>query len=121
MINDNFLTGAAKLMAGESYTIPSYMAFGSTFGTLTATDLITSGEFDRNILDSKSTTGATVKFVGGRTGVEANNERVQVIGLHNSSTIYSSGNLQANTLIASLTHTTSFDISAEFWITFERI
>lgn len=120
MINDNFLAGAAKLMVGESYTIPSYMAFGSSTGTLTSADTKTSGEFDRNALDSKSSTNATSKFVGSRSSVEALNETVQLIGLHNAATLYSSGNLQVNTLIASLIHTTSFDISAEFWVTFSR-
>ena len=121
MINDNFINGAAKLMVAESYTIPSYMAFGSIYGTLGSADTITSGEFDRNILDSKSTNNGTAKFLGSRSSVEAGNQTLQIIGLHNTSTLYSSSNLQVNTLIASLIHTTSFDISAEFWVTFQRI
>jgi hypothetical protein len=121
MINDNFLYGAAKLMAGESYTIPSHMAFGSTFGTLTANDISTSGEFDRNALDSLSTTNNIVKFVGRRLSTEASDETIQLVGLHNASGLASTGNLQANVLLSSLIHTTDFDLEVEFWMQFERV
>ena len=119
MINNNLLQGVAALLAGSSYTIPSHLAFGSTTGTLTAADIITSGEFDRNALDSKTTTGATARLSGGRISTEANNEQVAMVGLHNSATLSSSNNLQAAFLVSSLIHTTSFDIDVEFWFTFQ--
>lgn len=120
MINDNILNGVAQLLSGGSYTIPSYLAFGSTTGTLTAQDIVTSGEFDRNALDSDSASANVVKYIGKRLSTEANNEYVNVIGLHNASTLASSGNLQANFLVPSLLHTTSFDINVEFWFSIER-
>jgi len=120
MINDNYIEGLAKLMTGEAYVIPSYMAFGSTTGTLTAVDLVTSGEFDRNALDSVERIGSTAKFIGSRSSVEANNEVINVVGLHNVVTLASSGNLQANFLVASLVHTSDFDVEVEFWVQHNR-
>jgi UDP-glucose 4-epimerase len=120
MINNNLLYGVAALLAGSSYTIPSHMAFGSTTGTLTADDIITSGEFDRNALSSKTYTLNKVTYEAVIIASEASNKYVNVIGLHNDGTLGSSGNLQANFLVSSLLHTTAFDLSAELWITFER-
>jgi len=121
MINNNYLNGLAKLMTGVSYNIPSYLAFGSTTGTLTATDLVTSGEFDRNALDSTEQIDYVAKFIGRRLSTEAGDERINVIGLHNSGVPGSSGNLQANMLVSSLLHTSDFDVEVEFWVKHERI
>lgn len=120
MINDNFLLGMAKLAGGQSYTIPSHLAFGSTTGTLTSADLVTSGEFDRNALSTPDVATNVVKYIGSRSSVEGDNTYINVIGLHNTSTPYSSGDLQANFLVPSLLHTTSFDIEVEFWVSFNR-
>lgn len=120
MINNNLLTGIAKMLAGESYTIPSYLAFGSTTGTITATDTSASGEFDRNALDSDDRTDYTIKYIGRRLSTEAGSETINNVALVNSSTLASTGNIQANALIASLVHTTSFDVDVEFWITISR-
>ena len=121
MIYNNYLNGVAIKMTGGSYTIPSHMAFGSTTGTLTATDIVTSGEFDRNALDSATQVDYVAKFVGRRLSTEANSEVINVAGLHNTSTLASSGNLQTNMLIASLVHTTDFDVEVEFWVKHERL
>ena len=121
MINDNMLSGVASLMAGSTYTVVSHLAFGSTTGTLTATDLITSGEFDRNAIDSKSATGNVVKYIATRSSTEANGTTyLNLIGWHNTSTANSSGYMQANFLIPSLLQTTSFDIEFELWVQFTR-
>ncbi|HEY9702640.1 MAG TPA: hypothetical protein V6C58_09350 [Allocoleopsis sp.] len=120
MINDNFLNGLATLVTGGSYSIPSYLAFGSTTGTLTANDIITSGEFDRNILTSDSNSANTATFVGARTGAEANNEYVNIIGLVNTSTLFGSNDIQANFLLPSVLHSTSFDLNIEVNFTFNR-
>ena len=120
MINDNFLNGMASLAGGQSYTLPSHLAFGSTTGTLTSADLITSGEFDRNAVSTPVVATNVVKFIGSRSSVEGDNNYINVIGFHNSGTAYSSGNLQTNFLVPSLLHTTSFDIEVEFWISFNR-
>lgn len=116
MINDNYLEGLAKLMTGEAYTIPSHLAFGSTTGTLSATDLITSGEFDRNALSNLERSDNVARFIGSRSSAEANNEVIRVVGFHNSASLASSGNLQANFLVSSLIHTTDFDVEVELWV-----
>lgn len=121
MINNLLLYIAAdKLIGGTTYNIPAYMAFGSTTGTLTAADTVTSGEFDRNALTSTSRTDNIAKYSCTRTSTEANNEYINVVGLHNSSGLASSGNLVANMLVASLLHTTAFDVDIEFWISVSR-
>lgn len=121
MINNKFLYGLASLMAGSSYDVPSHLAFGSDSDTITASDVITSGEFDRNALDYSEATSNTVKFVGGRSSGEADNDYINVIGLHNAATLASSDNLQANFLVPSLLHTSAFDLNVELWVTFNRV
>jgi hypothetical protein len=120
MINDNFLYGLASLMAGSTYTIPGYLAFGSTTGTLNTNDSVTSGEFDRNALDSKTGSLNQVKFYGSRLASEASDEYVNIISLTNSASLGGSGDIQVNFLVPSLLHTTSFDISVEAWVEFNR-
>jgi len=119
MINNNFLEGLAKMLNGESYTVPNYMAFGSTLITPTSADTSVAGEFDRNATTSSRST-YTVKFVGSRTAAEANNETLYNTALVNSSVLYSSGNVQANTVIASIIHSSTFDIDVEYWFTINR-
>lgn len=120
MINDNLLNGIAKLLGAEAYTLPSHLAFGSTYGVLGAADTVTSGEFDRNALDSDVVTLNLIKYVGRRIAGDANNEYVNLITLVNSSSLYGTGDIQAAFLVPSLIHTTSFDIDAEFWIRIQR-
>ena len=120
MINDNILNGIAAKLAGGSYTIPSHLAFGSTSGTLTVNDIITSGEFDRNALSSVTNTTNVVKFIGARLSTEANNETTNIISLVNSGTLRGSGDIQVNFLIPSLIHTTSYDMNIEVWLTINR-
>lgn len=121
MINDNYLNGAATLMAGGGYNVISYVAFGSTTGTITSADLITSGEFDRNAIVSATPTGNTVLYLANRNSTEGDNHYINVIGWHNEAVLASSGNLQANFLVASLLHTTAFDIECELSVTFNRV
>jgi hypothetical protein len=120
MINDNYLNGMAKLAAGQSYVIPSYLAIGSTTGTITASDTQTSGEFDRNVLDTPVVSTNVVKYIGSRTSAEASNEYVNVVSFVNVSTLRGTGDIQANFLIPSLLHTTAFDIEFELWVSFNR-
>lgn len=120
MINDNYLNGMAKLASGESYTIPSHLAFGSTTGTLSSADLITSGEFDRNSLDDQASATNVAKYFGSRSSAEANNEYINILSFTNSDTLRGSGDIQANFLVSSLLHTTSFDIEVEMWVSFNR-
>ena len=120
MINDNYLIGMANLAGNLPYSIPAYLAVGSTTGVLTSGDLVTSGEFDRNACSSPVVSTNVVKYIGSRTSVEAGNEYINVVGFHNSSVPFSSGNLQVNFLVPSLLHASTFDIEIEAWISFNR-
>jgi hypothetical protein len=120
MINDNFINGIASLLAGSTYTIPSYLAFGSTTTTLTTTDVYTPEEFDRNVLDSKGVSTNVVRYIGSRLSTEAHNELICDIALVNSATLRGSYDIQSSFLVSSLTHSTSFDISVEYWFTINR-
>ena len=119
MINDSYLEGAAGLVIGQSIDIPSHMAFGSTFGTLTGADIITSGEFDRVSLSTGERSGAIAKHIGLRSSASASSDGdlIQVVGIHTSS---AGGDLWTNMLLSSLLHTTDFDVEVEMWGTFER-
>lgn len=121
MINDNLLNGTATLLAGGAYNVISHLAYGSTTGTITSADLITSGEFDRDAITGASVAANTVTYVCTRSSAVANNEIVNCIGFHNSAILVSSGNLQANMLVASLIHTTDFDIEVELVISVQRV
>ena len=113
MINNNMLYGLGDLATGTAVTIPSYMAFGSTTDTLSAVDIITSGEISRSSLESKTRTGNVIKFIKLKSGVSATSTPINSIGLFNSS---SGGNLWGNMLTSSIIQTTSFDIDFEFWV-----
>ena len=119
MINDQFLVGIAKLLNAESFTLPSYMAFGSTNIVVSATDTSIAGEFDRNPVTSTRSTNL-IKFTGSRLATEANNQIIYNTALVNSSTMYAGSTIMANTVIASFIHTTDFDIDVEYWFTIER-
>ena len=121
MINDEYLNGLAKLMIGESFTIPSYVAFGSTSYTLSGQDNSIQGEFDRIILSSTNRSNNLAKFICSRSSSDAGNETINVVELVNSASLGSSGNLQVAFLISSLVHTTDFDLEVEFWVNHERI
>lgn len=120
MINDNYLEGLAKLMAGESYTVVSHLAFGSTTGTLTSADTVTSGEFDRNAIDSSASSGNTVKFIGSRDSTEASDEYINLVSFVNSGSASGTGDIQTNMLVASLLHTTDFSVEIEMWVKHQR-
>lgn len=118
MINDEYLLGVAKLMTGETYNIPSYMAFGSDSTTISAADEVISGEFERNPLDSSESSLNVAKFLFNRSSAVANNEYINVVGLHNSSS--GSGNLMAAFAVSSLLHTSDFDVDIEYWVRHQR-
>lgn len=121
MINDRLLNGIATYLGlGTGFSIPSHLAFGSIPGTLTSADVVTSGEFDRNSIDSASVTLNQVKFSGARVSTEAGNEYVNVISLTNGSTLGGSSDIMVNFLVPSLLHTTSFDINVDVWLTINR-
>jgi hypothetical protein len=115
MINNNMLYGLGDLTIGNAVTIPSHMALGSTSNSLSSGDIITSGEFVRLPLLTKSRTGNLIKMETLFAGGIASSLPINVVGLFNSSAV---GDLWANMLMASITQTTSFDIDIEVWMQF---
>ena len=112
MINNNMIYGVGDLLIGNPVTIPSYMTLGSVSDTLTANDLITSGELSRQILGSKTRTGNVVKYTSNFLSSSSPSVAINSVGLFNSSV---GGNLWSNMLMASLLQTTSYDLDLEFW------
>lgn len=113
MINNNFLYGLADLAIGTTTTIPGYLALGSTTGTLTANDIVCSGEFERNALSSKSRSGSVIKYSTTRVGTGVNSTPVNVVALMTSS---SGGNLWGNMLLPSFIQTSTFNTDIDLWI-----
>lgn len=113
MINNNFLYGLCDLAIGNTVSIPSYLAMGSGSGILSSGDTVTSGEFSRGALTSKTRSGNLMKFIHLRPSTSAVSTPINVIGLMNSST---GGDLWANMLTSSILQTTSFDIDFEIWV-----
>jgi len=116
MITENGLNEIAKGFRN----IPTHLVVGSTDIDILPTDVVLSGEFERSVLSSNAVEGGTVKFYGSRLGVVANNDLINGLGLVLSSSLGSSDLLVGN-LTSSFLHTTSFDISVEFWLTFHRL
>ena len=109
------LYGLGDLLIGNSVTIPSYMALGSSSYTLMATDNSINGEFTRQILGSNVRSANLVKFDTLFSGVTASSLPINVVGLMNSST---SGDLWCSMLMANVTQTSSFDVEIEMWVQF---
>jgi hypothetical protein len=119
MINNNMLYGLGDLMIGTAgVTIPSYMTMGSVSDTLTSGDLVTSGEFKRIAITTKSRSSNIDKFQTLFTGTLASSLYINSVGLFNSS---AGGALWANMLMSSILQTTSFDIDVEFWVQLSRL
>jgi hypothetical protein len=120
MINDNFLTEMAKALAGESYVVPAYLAFGSDVITESTTTTSLSGEFGTrgSLTDSRSS--QTVTFTGLRLGATiatSAGETLNAMSLNSSST---SGSHLSEVLLSSILHTTAYDIEVVWQITTAR-
>jgi hypothetical protein len=118
MINNNMLYGIGDLVLGNVVTIPSYMTLGSTTGNISSGDTITSGEFKRTALTSKTRSGNLIKFETLFTGTLTTAAPINVVGLMNSS---AGGDLWANMLMASIMQSTSYDIDIELWVQFTGV
>lgn len=107
MINDDGLNITAALLGGSSAPIPAYTAFGSTEITPQTTDTSIPGEFDRIAFDSIGIVNNQVTYSAIRTGATASNEYINSVGFLTSST---GGLLFSEATVASLLHTTNFDV-----------
>lgn len=116
MINDYMLNSLATLVSGGSVTVPTYMAMSSS--SVISGDLGASvpAEWDRlSGLSSTEDNEVTLTFT--RSGVSANGETVQSLWLTDSS---SGGNVWAGNLTTSFLHTSNFDLSIEYKLSFTR-
>lgn len=107
MINNNMLYGLAGLAVGNAITIPSYLAIGSTDGTLTSTDTVSSGELSRIALTTKSSVNNIITWDVVKPSATATSIPINNIGLWSSSV---GGSLWASFLTSSIIQSTSFDI-----------
>lgn len=120
MITDLFLNEMAKALAGESYVVPTYLAFGSSVITESAGSTTLSGEFGSRVAVTDSRSTSTVTFTGTRSAASVSTsagDTLNSMGLKSSS---SGGTHLSETALSSIIHTTTFDIEVESIITFGR-
>lgn len=119
MITNNYLTEIAKAMASESYVVPTYMAFGSTVLTPNAASTSLTGEQDARTALTDSRSSNVVTFSGIRTGalVSGSSDTLNSIAMFSAST---GGTMLSENSLASIIHTTAFDVAVDFQITVSR-
>jgi hypothetical protein len=119
MINDNFLTMMSKLLNGESVSLPTSLAYGSSVMTVAVDSSSLTGEYASRDSVSNSRSGFTVSFEGVRSGTIASSggDVLQTFGLYDDST---GGNLLTAVLASSVLHTSSFDLNVEWQFTIGR-
>lgn len=120
MINDNFLVELAKALAGESYVVPTYLAFGSSVLTESATSTSLSGEFGSRVAVTDSRALNVVTFNGLRSGASVSTsagDTLNGMALFSSS---SGGTILTNTALSSIIHSTAYDIEVDSVITISR-
>lgn len=110
---------ALNSMANGYRNVPAYLVVGSGGDEVLATDDVLSGEFERIELDSFDVVDNSVRFYGSRSGSLVGDDLITNLGVTQSSSLGSS-DLEAGSLISSLIHSSDFDLSTEFWFTFER-
>ena len=118
MIPDVSLNNMAALLKGDTVVVPSHLTFGTTVITPSAGDTTLDGETGSRIeLSTPTRTNNIVFFEGIRTGAIANDEYLNATALFNST---SGGTLYAEATMASVLHTTTFDIEVDWRIEFNR-
>jgi len=119
MITNVFLSEVAKALAGDSYVVPSYMAFGSTVITPLASATTLTGAFGaRNILTDGVATNV-ITWSGIRSGALSASAGDTLNGIAFFSASVVGSLLSVNTL-SSIIHTTAFDIAVDYALTVNR-
>lgn len=120
MITNNFLNETAKALAGESYVVPTFMAFGSTVITPNAASTVVTGEIGDRYALSDSRSNAIVTWSGIRTGADvatSSGDTLNAIYMLSAST---GGTLFSENTLSSIIHTTAFDIAVDYAVTVSR-
>ena len=125
MITDNFLYEMSKILNGDSYLIPAYMAVGTTdVANILSTDTSLSGEIGtRKILTSTRSDNATeFSAIRSSTDVEdtTNGDDLESTGLFNNLTQSTTEKLLTGVPLSGITQTTTFDIEFLTNIRFNR-
>lgn len=118
MINNYTLEQLSKAFNGESFTVPSYIAFSSTTKTLSPSDTSLGGELDRSVL-SNTRVDNVVTFTGIRSGanVTGSGDIIKSMGLFASST---AGTVMPQALVPNVLHSSTFDLEVEWNVRVER-
>lgn len=120
MITNNFLNETAKALAGESYVVPAYMAFGSTVITPNAATTTVTGETGARygLTDSRSTN--IVTWSGTRSGADVASSTGDTLNSVYMLSASTGGTVLSENTLASIIHTTSYDIAVDFAVTVSR-
>lgn len=122
MIHDNFITGLAKLLNGESFTLPADGTYSTSTLTL-STDMASSsftGEVPSRIAITGARAGDTITWTYLRSGAtvgSSSGETLQETALFDA---VSSGNLLLMNTLPSILQTTTFDIEVNWSLTVDQ-
>ena len=113
MNTDTLYSNIAGVLVGDSFNIPSHIAFSSTVVTLDPTSSTLTGEFGSRVATTPSRELNVATYSAIRSGAVASStgDRINSIGLFSSST---GGELYSIVLVPSLLHTTSFDFEIDW-------
>lgn len=120
MITNNFLNEIAKALNNESYTIPGYLAFGSSVIVPNAASTDLSGEFGSRYPLSNSRASNIVTFDGIRVGANVASSSGEYLNSVGSLSSSSGGVLFTENLLSSILHTTAFDVAVVIEVTVSR-
>lgn len=121
-VTDTYLTSAAKAMAGTTFTYPAYLLVSTSTAVTAVASTATSiaGEIGTRQALTTVRTGKEIVYSAIRTPgnviTTSTGDSLTVAGLSSSS---SNVDVHMGQVIASLTHTTNFNIEWDFQVLFD--
>lgn len=120
VVLNNMLNEMAQALAGSSYVLPSYLAFGSDTLSISVSDSAITGEIGSRSATTNSTASASVTFNAIRTGASVASSAGESLNAAYLISASSGGTLLSELTLPSLLHTTNFDIDTDWSFTFQR-
>lgn len=120
MITNNFLYETAKALAGDSFVLPSYLAFGSTVITPNAASSTVTGEIGSRYAVTDARANAIVTWSGIRVGANVASSSGDTLNAVYVTSASTGGTLFSENTLSSIIHTTAFDIAVDYTVTVAR-
>lgn len=120
MITDGMLTEMAKALASESYVVPSYAAWATSYNPITSSMTAITSEVGTRTTITDSRSGATVTFGGIRSGTSVPVPAGQTLYTLGAYSALTSGTLLTAVSLPAIIHTTTFDIDLDITYTINR-